>query len=338
MKRGIAYAAAWALVLGLFLSSCGGKEERSEAPPPSEPATVLETAAGLDEEEILLTVDGREVPAWRCLYWLAYTCDQLAQRYREEGVPLDWSAPAADGTLADYAKEQALEDTALYAVAENWAGAYLPRDAGDRTETAPDASALPELGLSREQMAELASVSRQYNALWLLCQAGGSPLSPSAEDLAAYGEEQGALTVDRILVRAGEDRTKAGERAAELFSQLNGAADQAAAFRELAAAGDDTQGPRTCLLGEETLDETLLAAARELEEGQCSGILESPEGYSILRRLPLDTGALTEPWFDSRLERAAREAQLTASEAWESLDAAAFYAAFCQARQGGGAS
>lgn len=334
MKRGIAYGAAWALVLGLLLSSCGGREKEPEAPdPPAAPATALEAAAGLDGEKTLLTVDGREVPAWRYLYWLASACDRLAQRYREEGLPLDWSAPAGEGTLADYAKEQAKADTALYAVVENWAGAHLRPGAG-APESAPDGARLPDLGLSEAQRRELAAVSGQYQALWALCQAGGSALSPTEEELAAYGREKGALTLDRILVRAGEDRSAAGERAAALFSQLNGAADQAAVFRELAAAGDDPQGPRTCLPEEGVLDEVLLAAAAELEEGQCSGILESEEGFSILRRLPLDTGALLESWFDSSLEQAAREARITLSEDYEALDAAAFYDAFQRARQG----
>lgn len=334
MKRGIAYAAAWVLVLGLLLSSCGGERPAPETQPPSRSATLLETASGLEEGETLMTVDGREVPAWRCLYWLAYTCDHLAQRYREEGLPLDWSAPVEDGTLADYAKEQALTDTALYAVVENWAQAYLP-ESQETPETAPDASALPDLGLSETQLRELAAVGARYNALWELCRAGSSPLSPAEEDLEAYGREQGALTVDCILIRAGEDRSAAGERAAELFSRLNGAEDQAARFQELAAAEDGHQGPRTCLPGDGTLDETLLAAAEALEEGQCSGILEAPEGYAILRRLPLDAKALLEPWFDSRLEHSAREARITVSESYTALDAAAFYAAFQQLRQGG---
>ncbi len=315
----------------LCLTACGGQN----APPadaPARPATVLETASGLTEEEILLTIDGREVPAWRYLYWLAYTCDRLAERYAQSALPLDWSAPVPGGTLADYAKDQALANTALYTVVENWADAYgctLPENQ-DSSEPA-----LPALGLSDTQLRQLEDVGRRYAALYDLYHTQGSALAPTAEDLAAYGEESGAMTLDRILVSGGDDREAARQRISELFSQLNSAEDQAAAFSNLAAAGDDTAGPRTVLPETSPLDETLLAAAKTMAEGQCSGILESEEGFSILRRLPLDTAALMDSCFDALLESAAQQAQVAASPAYEALDAAAFYDAFQQARRSG---
>lgn len=64
MKKRIA---ALALALCLGLSACSLREE--------EPASLLGRASKLGEETILLTVDGREIPAWRYLYWLAFTCD-----------------------------------------------------------------------------------------------------------------------------------------------------------------------------------------------------------------------------------------------------------------------
>ena len=75
---------ALALSLCLLLAACGGGEADGGEP------SLLETAANLDGESVLLTVDGREVPAWRYLYWLAYTCGQIAQRY---------GATTADGDL-----------------------------------------------------------------------------------------------------------------------------------------------------------------------------------------------------------------------------------------------
>ena len=112
-------AIALALLLCLCLTACGGEPEESGGQ-----MSLLETAAGLDGTEHLLTIDNREIPAWRYLYWLAYTCDQIAQSYTESEVTLDWAAPVSGGTLADYAKDQALADTALYATVENWAEKY----------------------------------------------------------------------------------------------------------------------------------------------------------------------------------------------------------------------
>ena len=109
--------AALTLALCLGLSGCALKKEE-------ENASLLGRAAELGEELVLLTVDGREVPAWRYLYWLAFTCDQIREKYKDSGLTLDWETPVPGGTLADYAKDQALANTALYATVENWAARY----------------------------------------------------------------------------------------------------------------------------------------------------------------------------------------------------------------------
>ena len=106
-----------ALLLCLILTACGGREDsRSQG--------LFQRASGMDEDAVLLTVDGREVPAWRYLYWLDRGCGRLQEQYRSAGLPLDWNAPLEGGTLADYVKDQALADTALYATVENWAETY----------------------------------------------------------------------------------------------------------------------------------------------------------------------------------------------------------------------
>lgn len=309
----------------LCLTACGGKESGGTSG-----TSALETAAGLEGSAVLLTVDGREVPAWRYLYWLAWTSDQMAREYTQSGLTLDWDAAVENGTLADYVKEQALADTVLYATVENWAEQYGCEPAEEASEAEP----LPDLGAGENRMAELEEVRGLYAALYRSSAAEGSPLAPTEEELAKYGAEAGAVTLDRILVAAGEDREAARQRASELFSQLNGAEDQAATFSRLASEGDDPAGPRTVLPGDGSLADSLLEAAGALEEGQCSGILESEDGFSILRRLPLDTGALEQGYFSAALEEAAQSAAVTVTSAYHQLDAAAFYDAWRQIRQG----
>lgn len=320
MKKRMAAVLA---VLCLCLTACGGKEEGG-----TEGVCDLETASGLEGTAVLLTVDGREVPAWRYLYWLAWTCDQMAEQYAESGLPLDWDAAVEGGSLADYVKEQALADTALYATVENWAERYGCEPA----ETASGTEPLPDLGVGESRMGELEQVRQLYAGLYQLSSTEGSDLAPAAEALEEYGKEAGAVTLDRILVTAGEDQEAARERASELFSQLNGAEDQAATFSRLAAENDDPAGPRTVVPGDGSLADSLLEAAQALEEGQCSGILESEEGFSILRRLPLDAAPLAEAYFNASLEEAARTAAVTVAPAYSQLDAAAFYNAWKQIR------
>ena len=106
---------ALALLLCLTLTACGGETDSQGQ------TSFLGKAAGLEETAVLLTVDGREVPAWRYLYWLAYTCDRIREQYEESGMKTDWGTPLDGGTLADSARDQALADTVLYATVEIWA-------------------------------------------------------------------------------------------------------------------------------------------------------------------------------------------------------------------------
>lgn len=325
---------ALALLLCLTLTACGGEKDSQGQ------ASFLGGAADLQEDAVLLKVDGREVPAWRYLYWLAYTCDRIRERYQKAGTTLDWATPVTGGTLADYAKDQALADTALYATVENWAEQYgcVLTEEDQKTLAASweeqaearggeDAylAALAKMGLDRTRAAELEGVGLLYGKLYALYQETGSALAPDQEELAAFAAETDSLTVDRILISAGEDREAARQRAAEIFSRLNSAADQAAEFAALAAAGDDPAGPRTLLPGDSALPDSLLDAAAELAEGQCSGILESDEGFSILRRLPADQTALRDSYFDHLLQAAAEQAVVETEPAYGTLNAAAFY-------------
>ena len=313
-----------ALLVCLCLAACSA---------PTETGGILGQASGLEEEAVLLTVDGREVPAWRYLYWLAYTCDRVAARYRDAGVTLDWRAPLEGGTLADYAKDQALADTALYATVENWAEKYGCR----LSETEQQAAAeheepeylekLADMGLDQARALELENVGKLYAKLCALANQPGSALAPGEEALAAFAAGDGRMTVDRILIAAGDDREAAREKAAEAFARLNGAEDQGAVFDTLAKAGDDTAGPRTVLPGDGQLPQELEEAARSLAVGQCSGILESDEGFSILRRLAPETKDLVDDYLDSLLQKAASEARTTLTEAYDGLDTEAFYTA-----------
>ncbi len=318
--------AALTLALCVGLSGCAVEKE--------EDGSLLGRAAELGEELVLLTVDGREVPAWRYLYWLAFTCDQIREKYKDSGLTLDWNAPVPGGTLADYAKDQALADTALYATVENWAERYgcalSERERAALAETWEEQAEihggeeaylkeLAGLGLDRLRSEELSRVGMLYAKLYDLCLTEGSELSGLLED-----EDVDGLTVDRILIKAGEDREAAREKAAEVFSRLNSGENPAELFPALAAEGDDKAGPRTLLPGDGSLPQALEEAAKALEEGQYSGILESEEGFSILRRLASEGEALTGEVFDRLLQEAAEGARIQTAPAYDGLNAAAF--------------
>ena len=70
----------------------------------------------------------------------------------------------------------------------------------------------------------------------------------------------------------------------------------------------------------------LMEAARALEEGQCSGILETEDGFSIVRRLSLNVSVLKETCFDKMLQTAAENSVVTTMPEYAKLDPAAFAA------------
>lgn len=300
-----------ALTLCLFLTACGGKEERSAGQ-----ASLLARAAGLEEDTVLLTVDGREVPVWRYLYWLAYTCDRIQKQYDRAMLSLDWNVPVTGGTLADYARDQALADTVLYATVENWA-----ERCGVSAGEPLSGPAMPEVGLTAEQMAELEGVGGLYAALYNLYETADSELAPKEEALANFARTQGWLTVEHLLIPYGQDREAARRSAEEAFAAINGAEDAATVFSAL--VGEAV--PQTLRIGEGELAPSLEAAAAALEEGQYSGILESEDGYSILHRLAPDTVPVREAYFDHLLQLAAESAELETTEAYNALEVAAFY-------------
>ena len=303
------------LPLVLLLTAC------SREPEPA--AFLLGQAAGLDEAETLLVIDGQRIPAWEYLYWLALDCRQMEERCEAAGEPVNWTAPLSDGgTLEDLVKADALADTALYTAVETWAAAY------GCTLTDDERDALPERHhdyLTPEQGRILAEVGVQYAKLYALYETSGSALAPTENELALFERQTAPLTAERLLIPFGSDREAARQKAAELFAHLNTAADPAAAFDTLLA---ETGG---ALLKEADWTPSLQNAAAALEPGQFSGIIETENGFVILRRQPADPAALRETYFDSLLQDAADASEIRVTSAYETLRPAAFWTALKQA-------
>ena len=321
-KRGII-----CLLCCLTLCACGAGELPPLSPsvtPAPAPTSIPGRAANLMENEILLAVDGRDIPAWEYLYWLSLACDRANAA---PGVP-DWQA----------VREQALMNTALYASVESLAERYgVTFSKEDENAVAErwrqrcaaygdEAGYLKEIaryGLNQERAQTLFRVGLLYGKLRELCQEGEA-LSPDADALEKLSRESGEIVIDRILC-ADSDRAAAKRRAETFFSQLNGASNQAALFTELTWEGSDHNGPRA--LKDGVFSERLTQAARALQVGQLSGIVESDDGFSILRRLPPERESLLETWLRRVVEEQARAADVEVTEAYLSLDASKFAAA-----------
>ena len=282
---------ALVLPLALLLTACGRE--------PRPAALLLGQAADLNESETLLVIDGQNIPAWEYLYWLALDCRQMEERCEAAGEPVDWTAPLSEGgTLEDLVKADALADTALYAAVGTWA--------------------------ALEQGRHLTETGVQYAKLYALYETPGSALAPAENELALFEQQTAPLTAERLLIPFESDREAARQKAAELFAHLNTAADPSAAFDALLA---ETGG---ALLEEADWTPSLQDAAATLEPGQFSGIIETENGFVILRRLPADRDALREAYFDSLLQDTADASEIQVSSAYETLRPAAFWTALKQ--------
>ena len=267
-------------------------------------------------------IDGQNIPAWEYLYWLALDCRQMEERCEAAGEPVDWTAPLSEGgTLEDLVKADALADTALYAAVGTWAAAY------GCTLTDAERNALPERHyayLTLEQGRHLTETGVQYAKLYALYETPGSALAPAENELALFEQQTAPLTAERLLIPFESDREAARQKAAELFAHLNTAADPSAAFDALLA---ETGG---ALLEETDWTPSLQDTVAALEPGQFSGIIETENGFVILRRLPADRDALREAYFDSLLQGAADASEIQVSSAYETLRPAAFWTALKQ--------
>lgn len=322
------------LLMCLLLVGCGSSPD----------VGLYEAASGIPAEEILLTVDGREVPACRYLYWLTWNCDYLA----DCGALADGWGKTADGTpLTEYAREQALQTTVLYATVENWAETYgCALSADDRRDM--DAGwqrlcdgeggeeacldALAWMGLDRPGADGLSAAHYLYEQLRGKACTPGEALWPGEETLTAYAGENGLMSVDALFVSAEKyaDPAERKERAEMILTRLEESSDPAAYFSTLAGAYSDDPArdahPEggTCAAGDGTLPDALEAAALAMEEGTWSGLLESGAGYYILLRRPTDLQAAAARYFDDRLLAAAAAAEVDRSDAYGMLDVARF--------------
>jgi len=299
------------LMLCLTLTACGSREKDT----PQGQVSLSEGPAEVEEEEVLLTVDGREVAAWQYLYWLRRACETIAAEYVAADMELDWTQQTETGTLGDYAKAQALSDTALYATVENWAEQY-----GCSAEESLGAA---EDGLTARQSGKLAQVGRLYGKLYELFFTQGSTLYPSEEEAAAFAVKDGWAGFRQIRIPFGEDRESAQRKAAEIFARLNAAENAEAEFS--AIEGAEISGMKTLRLGDGELPPELEDALAGLEEGEFSGILESGDDFVLLLRQKPEDTLIREALFDHQLLEAAAAAEIRCTAAYKALNVASFW-------------
>lgn len=353
MKRIFAWILTAAALLGC-LTGCGSSKAGTTK------SGLYYEASGISPDAVLLTVDGWDVTADRFFYWLTTTCDYIQSYYAGVGSQVDWSEMSGGQSLSDYAMEQALQTTELYAIVESWAKQYgceLTDDdlAGIDTEWnsqvqqagSEDAylKQLANMGLNKTTAQLFSADYYLYSHLYDVYNTAGSKLHPAQTDLDTYAQEQGFLTVDDILISTGDvaDGDADGlaakrDRAQMVLGKLNASKDPLNDFAELAntysdeAGRDDYPDGFTFAPGGGVMDAAFETAAKALQENQWSDLVQTDQGFYIILRKPLDSETVFADYFDHLLQEAADNAKVEFSDEYKSIQPADFYQKLTEAR------
>jgi len=341
------------LLAAVCLTGCGPSAAAREA---DSPPGLYEQASGIEPDAVLLTAGGRDIPAWRYLYWLTYDCDYLQEALDAQGQLLDWNARREDGrTTAQYVRDQARDTAVLYAIVEAWAEEYgcglTPEDdaalqqewqrlcdkyGGEQRYLAE----LAWMGLTRQQAEGFTGDYFRYGRLQDLAKTPGSALAPSEEELDAFIQSRRYITADILFLstRNADEAALAAvrERADRVRQALSETTDPTGTFPSLIKTYGDKDGSRTdCTFfpGGGQVDAVVEQAAQALSEGQYSAVLEVPGGLAVVLRLPLDRSLPAADWLDDALRQASSDAEISVSKAYESIDPADFYEKLTAARR-----
>lgn len=320
------------LVLALCLTGCGEKAAKG--------TDLFSRASGIASDQVLLTVDGKEVTAGRYFYWLAYNCDYLQNCYAAEKQQIDWDGNYDGRTVGEYAREQALNTTVLYAEIEIWADRYGCKVTDEDREAiktewntaakkaggeATYLTQLADYGVDQAFAQDLSADYYLYSHLYDLSRTKGSALYPSQTELNQYAADSGLITVE-------EQQFPDADAAAKALSTLTASSEPLEEFANLGG----TYQKKTLVPGDGKLPEELESAVKALSKDTWSKVVSSGGKFYILLRRAPDTEALAAGYFDSLLQTAANDAKVKFSQAYDQVNVGTFYQKLTAARTDSG--
>ena len=213
--------------------------------------------------------------------------------------------------------------------------------------------------LTQDLFSRQFEASDLYNQLQNLLYGEGAAEYPADEQVLAYAQDElGYYKAKHILLKTvdtskpitDEDGNQTGEYeplddavvaektalAEDLVSQLQAAADKAALFDQLMAQySEDTassgnlNGPDGYTAAPGQMVAPFEEAAKALAVGEVSGIVESPYGYHIILRLPLDPADFREDYvaklMNDRYQGWLAETPVETTEAYGQIDPSSFF-------------
>ena len=270
------------------------------------------------KKNVMLTIDGKEFPS----YLVEYFVYSMANSYQSQGANLaDYlDQEISEGTTLESAlKSQIVDQLKYYAAWEKMAeenGLTLTKDelkqieetkkqqieeAGGRKEFV---NQLKEAKIQEEAIDDMQKYGKLQEKVFSGLFSTGGKFAPSTEDVVSKVIPDN-IRVKHILVMAtegDEDFEEKRKKAQDIQTRAAGGEDFEALLTEF---GEDpgmesnTEGyifdnTGANFDGNGTMNTQFTEASFKLEVNQISPIVESPNGFHIIKRLPLDEAYITE--------------------------------------------
>jgi len=359
-------AALLAVAIGAAAGAAAWKfsPEKLEFTPEQLENGITKETTGVASDEIVATVDGNGATAEMYSFLLGSECANLENYYGID-VASNWDMAIDEtSTLRDFIEEDTLTSIKQQLVLENLCAKYgIELTADDLDAIAEERAGYVEgygseeafrtelyrAGISEEGFDRLVRAGYLYQRLYTAYTTPGTEVYASDDVLRAYAVGSGYITADHILISTLDGSTKLEGEALEekrqlaedILWQLRDSADPIALFSELADQYSEDPGheryPEGYTFTHGTMVEEFDAAARALEEGEYSDIVETDYGYHIILRRPLNVSeaveAVRSEYFEAFFLGEIERAELVMTPAAEKLDSVAIYDAIRAAQQ-----
>jgi hypothetical protein len=269
---------------------------------------------------VMMTVDGKDIAWDELLYLIHYNISNFES---QGGEITDWSADYSEGvTYQDYILEAAVDNVLQDAAIDYGAGqmgvtlsdeaqAAIQSDWDSQVASAGSEEAfidqLEQQHCTKELYLKFAGVSQLAQACFTeMYGENGDKLTD--EEIADYTAEDGYMMVKHILLMTvvtddsgtetpmtDDEKAQVREKMEEILTQLKNYTgdDFDAYFDELMVANSEDPGVNSfpdgyLFTGTDSMYPEFLEAAKALEIGQFSDVVESQKGYHILYKIPLN--------------------------------------------------
>lgn len=358
-----------ALVMAFGLIACSAPAAETSEEPSADPSAapsetivadlnqdLLTFAAGLKQDDTMLTVNGVAVPADYFLYWLAYFCDSYGYYY---GLTVE--------NYGDYIMEECIRTVTYYALLSQKSeelGVPLTDEQLEEIQAAFDEMGEETVeetkkmyGITDQTMWDIQALSYYYDNVMAVTLP-----TPTDEELAEFVYQakhilittaiegsDGTVTLSTGEAATNEDGTPftgtaeeynaaALAKAEDILSQINASDDPAATFDTLMNEhSEDGRNEDGTLAAPDGYTTTLGRMVPEFEEGalalevgQISGLVQSTYGYHIILRGEVeDPSAFVSDWQSAQLNTIVEEwtaaADVEQHENLTALDIVSFY-------------